>query len=90
MHDSGKFRWMSLDDALAVVAFAALLGLVPVVLSLEEPHESTPAMADDYAGWLLRHERNSRACRGQQYVAQCCTDARTDLTCIDANLEGSQ
>jgi len=38
--------------------------------------------------WMQRHERQSRECRGQQYVAHCCADARTDLTCIEFDLKG--
>ena len=83
MHDSDKFRWLSLNDALATLAFMALLMLTPFVLSLERP-----VAADHDAAWHRRHEANSAACRGQQYVAVCCEDARTDLTCISAELKG--
>ena len=46
--------------------------------------------ATEDTAWYLRHERQSAQCRGQQYVAACCEDARTDLTCIDAELKVSQ
>lgn len=36
---------------------------------------------EEYAYWR-RHERNSRLCRGQDYVEMCCTDGRPDLTCL--------
>lgn len=85
MHDSDKFKWMSLDDALAVAAFVALLFGAPFILALVKPEP-----IDHDAAWHRRHEANSRACRGQQYVSQCCENARTDLTCISAELKGSQ
>ena len=84
MHDNdNKFRWISLDDALAVVAFVALLIGAPFILALVKPEP-----IDHDAAWHRRHESHSAQCRGQQYVAVCCEDARTDVTCIDANLKG--
>ena len=76
-----------LDEAIAVAAFAALLATTPAVLSLER---DPVAVLDDDNAWYRRHERNSRECRGQQYIAVCCEHARTDLTCIDANLKWSR
>lgn len=81
-----KFRWLSIDDALAVVAFVALLLGAPFLLALNE-QPTLDATAEDMS-WYRRHERQSAECRGQQYVAQCCTDARTDLTCIEVHLKG--
>ena len=83
MHDNDGFRWLSLDDALAVVAFVALLIGAPFILAFDRPMPT-----DQDAAWHRRHEANSAACRGQQYVAQCCEHARTDLTCISAELKG--
>ena len=81
MDDNNDFRWLSLDDALAVVAFVALLLGGTSILALVKPEPF-----DHDAAWHRRHEANSAQCRGQQYVAVCCEHARTDLTCIDANL----
>jgi hypothetical protein len=85
MHDNDKFRWISLNDVLATLAFMALLMLTPFVLSLDRP-----VAADQDAAWHRRHEANSAQCRGQQYVAQCCEHARTDLTCISADFSKEQ
>lgn len=77
-----------LEDAIAAASFLALLVFgPPLVLSLDKP--VIDPIADDIAYWR-RHEVNARHCRGQQYVMQCCTDARPDLTCIDANLKEKQ
>jgi hypothetical protein len=74
------------EDSLATAALLGLLAASVVVLHLERvPTASIPN--DDLAYWR-RHERNSAECRGQQYIAQCCTDARTDLTCIYADIKG--
>ena len=86
MDYNDKFRWMSLDDVLAVVAFIALLYGSTFILALAKP----PVPADQDAAWHRRHEAHSAQCRGQQYVAQCCEAARTDLTCISAELKGPQ
>jgi hypothetical protein len=37
MHDSDKFQWMSIDDALAVISFVALLVGAPFILALGNP-----------------------------------------------------
>jgi len=49
--------------------------------------ERKAVLPEDYA-WYRRHERQSRACRGQQYISQCCEHAREDVTCLD--LKGPQ
>ena len=85
MHDNDGFRWLSLDDALAVVAFVALLLGSPFILALAKPEP-----ADHDAAWHRRHKANSAACRGQQYIAVCCEHARTDVTCISADLRRSK
>lgn len=72
-----------LEDAIATAAFLCVLAFAPLVLSLER----APSIDQD-AAWHRRHERQSADCRGQQYIAQCCEDARTDLTCITAELKG--
>ena len=82
MDYNDKFRWLSLDDALAVVAFVVLMVGSPFILALAKP----PVPTDQDAAWHRRHEANSAQCRGQQYLAQCCEAARTDVTCIDADL----
>lgn len=77
---------MWLEDAIAAGAFIALVASTPLVLSLEREAPKFDATADEIVYWK-RHERQSRDCRGQQYVAHCCEDARTDLTCIDGEIK---
>lgn len=73
-----------LEDAVAAAAFAALLAFVPLVLSLDKP--AIDPLAEDMS-WYRRHERQSAECRGHQYIAQCCENARTDISCIDAEIK---
>jgi hypothetical protein len=76
------------EDSLATAALLGLFAACVAVLHLERK-EADPAFLplEEVAYWK-RHERNSAECRGQQYIAQCCSDARTDLTCIYADIKG--
>lgn len=51
--------------------------------------ERKDLLPEDYL-WYRRHERASTQCRGQQYVSQCCEDARTETTCVYATLKGKR
>ena len=78
--------------ALGVIALALLLvGAVdrasPPVLpehirDADQRKEMRPEDLIEISYWY-RHERNSRLCRGQNYVWQCCSFAKDhgDLTC---------
>jgi hypothetical protein len=70
-------------DAFCLVALAALVVIVLYEGSLAQEREKLRQDAD---AWYRRHERQSAACPGQQYLAQCCENARTDLTCIDGEI----
>ena len=72
--------------ALALLLVGALDRSSPEVTAalVRAADERKAVLPEDYA-WYRRHERQSRACRGQQYVAQCCEDARSDLTCINVS-----
>jgi hypothetical protein len=53
-----------------------------LVREADERKELPPEVLEELGYWR-RHERNSRLCRGQTYVSQCCTDGRSDLTCLN-------
>ena len=77
----------ALTYALGIIALALLVGAVdrqsPVALEahIRDADQRKELPPEERAYWK-RHERNQRLCRGQDYIEQCCTDARPELTCL--------
>jgi hypothetical protein len=91
---TARYAERLVKNALLVLALALLLAGLwdrnsPEVNAalVQEASERKAVLPEDYA-WYRRHERQSRACRGQQYISQCCEHAREDVTCLD--LKGPQ
>ena len=75
-----------------LIALVLLVGVVdrqtPLLLeeAIRDADQRKELPPEEIAYWR-RHERNQRLCRGQTYVAQCCEDAREDLTCLTREIE---
>ena len=72
---------IALGLAVALLLVGALDRNSPEVTAamVRATDERKAVLPEDYA-WYRRHERQSRACRGQQYISQCCEHAREDVT----------
>jgi len=72
---------IALGLAVALLLVGALDRNSPEVTAamVRAADERKAVLPEDYA-WYRRHERQSRACRGQQYISQCCEHAREDVT----------
>ena len=79
-------RWLLLIGLVLLVGVVDRQSPVALESHVRDADQRKALPPEEYAYWR-RHERNQALCRGQTYVAQCCEDAREDVTCLTREIQ---